>query len=176
MLAKPGNVRVSTIRPAIFGWSARYSSAVRGSVPTSSRVIGPSGRTASTSPSNWTRTLSSAALAITRKASSRSEAMAGRGVLASRDQLVRRARALSPRSLAPAGAGSVRDQRQHPGNAAASQGPRAPDRLVSRYRLQLEALIDEVHAVGSDGYQSCNTSSASGSPATCQASRPPRYQ
>lgn len=34
--------------------SARYSSAVRVSVPTSSRVIGPCGRTASTSPSNGT--------------------------------------------------------------------------------------------------------------------------
>src|SRR5215831_3508713 len=47
-----------------------------------------------------TRTLSSAALATTRKPPSRRSAMAGKGVLASRDQSVRWAFALSPRSLA----------------------------------------------------------------------------
>ena len=49
---------------------------------------------------DWTRTLSSAALASTRKPPSRRVAMAGKGVLASRDQSVRQARALRPRSLA----------------------------------------------------------------------------
>ena len=48
----------------------------------------------------WTKTLSSAALATTMKVPSRNDAMAGKGVLASRVQSVRQARALSPRSLA----------------------------------------------------------------------------
>ena len=48
----------------------------------------------------WTRTLSSPALAMTMKPPSRRTAMAGKGVLESRDQSVRQARALSPRSLA----------------------------------------------------------------------------
>ena len=47
-----------------------------------------------------TRTLSSDALAITMNPPSRSAAMAGKGVFTSRDQPVRQARALSPRSLA----------------------------------------------------------------------------
>ena len=51
----------------------------------SARVI-KAGRGAS---GDWTRTLSSPALATTRKPPSRSAAMAGNGVLASRDQSVR---------------------------------------------------------------------------------------
>ena len=62
----------------------------------SARVI-KAGRNAS---GDCTRTLSSAALASTMNPPSRRVAMAGKGVLASRDQSVRKARALSPRSLA----------------------------------------------------------------------------
>ena len=47
-----------------------------------------------------TRTLPSPALAMTMKPPSRSAAMAGKGVFASRDQSLRQARALRPRSLA----------------------------------------------------------------------------
>ena len=47
-----------------------------------------------------TRTLSSSALATTMNLPSRKGAIAGNGVLASRDQLVRQARAFSPKSLA----------------------------------------------------------------------------
>src|SRR5262245_56226471 len=62
----------------------------------SARVI-KAGRDAS---GDCTRTLSSEALATTRNPPSRRAAMAGKGVLASRDQLVRQMRALSPRFLA----------------------------------------------------------------------------
>ena len=62
----------------------------------SARVI-KAGRVAS---GDWTKTLSSPALATTRNPPSRRTAMAGKGVLASRDQSVRWAFALSPRSLA----------------------------------------------------------------------------
>ena len=54
-------------------------------VVNSARVI-KAGRDAS---GDWTKTLSSAALATTRNPPSRRTAMAGKGVLASRDQLVR---------------------------------------------------------------------------------------
>src|SRR5215471_6914784 len=62
----------------------------------SARVI-KAGRDAT---GDCTSTLSSAALATTRNPPSRRAAMAGKGVLASRDQLVRQTRALSPRFLA----------------------------------------------------------------------------
>ena len=113
-------------------------------------------------PGGRTRTLSPLALASSRNPPSRKRAIAGKGVLASRDHPVRQARALSPRSLAhrrisgapsrrfPAGAGSVRDPRRHPGNAATSQGPRAPDRPGSRYRLQCSLALS-----GARGVQAC---------------------
>ena len=52
----------------------------------SSACVINSGRAAN---GDWTKTLSSAALATTRKPPSRRAAMAGKGVLASRDQSVR---------------------------------------------------------------------------------------
>ena len=64
---------------------------------TNSSRVNKAGRDAS---GDWTMTLFPPALATTRNPPSRSDAMAGKGVLPSRDQSVRYTRALRPRSLA----------------------------------------------------------------------------
>ena len=111
----------------------------------SPRVI-KAGRDAS---GDWTKTLSSPALATTRKPPSRRAAMAGKGVLASRDQSVRQARALSPRFLgAPEHlrCANLGCSQPMPDLFAISRNTlqmqqcherlRAPDRLVSRCLFQ----------------------------------------